>query len=250
MKHYYHYILYLVVFIAGCKPVVKNITSSNSYINIENGKEDTKARDFITPYKDKIDAEMNLVLGESEVEMVKVKDVSESLLGNFVADLVFYFGKSFNSKLNAAVLNNGGLRNSLPKGNITIGNVYELMPFDNELVLIEISGEELSPLFNMMAEKGGMPVSGMTMIIEKINGKNFPKEIKIGDSFFLKQNTYTIITSDYLAGGGDEMTFWAKGKITTTGKKVRDAIIDYIRLKTNNGEKLHPVLDKRISYFN
>lgn len=251
MKPTYKYILiFLFIFGLGCKPVQRDYVSTTTYINIETGKEDAEAKSLIAPYKNKIDAEMNIVLGESEVEMIKVKDVPESALGNFVADLVYEFGKSVDTNLNCAVLNNGGLRNSLPKGNITLGNVYELMPFDNELVLIEIKGEDIAPLFDMIAEKGGMPVSGIRMTIEKVDGKNFSREIYVGGVPFSKENTYLMITSDYLAGGGDQMTFWTKGKIRTTGKKVRDAIIDHIRFKSSKGQKLHPEPDGRISYLN
>jgi hypothetical protein len=67
---------------------------------------------------------------------------------------------------------------------------------------------------------------------------------------FSENNTYKIATSDYLSGGGDNMNFLGKGSIQTTSKKIRDAIIDYIRLKTAENKKLKPVLDNRISYIN
>ncbi len=241
---------FAIYLLLGCKPIKKDIVTSGSFVNIENSKEDLRTTEFISPYKQKIDAEMNVVLGTSEVEMLKERDIPESVLSNFVTDLVLVFGKSIDTTVDCSVLNYGGFRNSLPKGNITTGNIFELMPFDNELVIIEIKGEDITPLFNMIAEKGGMPVSGITMMIEKINGKNFPKNPKVGNILFSKEKTYKMITSDYLAGGGDQMTFWTQGKTTTTGKKLRDAIIDHIRFKTSKGESLHPVLDKRITYFN
>jgi 2',3'-cyclic-nucleotide 2'-phosphodiesterase (5'-nucleotidase family) len=243
-------LVYAFLVAVGCKPYKKEFSSTASYIQIESGREDPKALDLIAPYRAKLEVEMNQVIGVSKVEMIKTKDVPESLLGNFVADLVWIFAKGTEAGTHCAIMNNGGLRNSLPKGNITIGNIYELMPFDNEIVIVEINGEDVEPLFGMIAERGGIPVAGITMVIEKINGKNFPKDVMIDGEKFSKEKTYQLATSDYLAGGGDMMTFWVKGKIRSTGKKIRDAIIEFIRFKTAKGEQLDPVLDKRITFFN
>jgi 2',3'-cyclic-nucleotide 2'-phosphodiesterase (5'-nucleotidase family) len=243
-------LIYLTGFILACKPVKREFISSTSYIQIENTRESTDAIELISPYKAKLEAEMNVVLGVSDVEMIKMKDVPESQLGNFVADLVLEFARTIDAGTDCSIMNNGGLRNSLPKGNITVENVYELMPFDNEIVVVEIKGEDVEPVLPMIAERGGVPVSGMTMVIERINGKNFAKEVKIGGEKFSKERTYKIATSDYLAGGGDQMTFWVKGSTRSTGKKIRDAIMDYIRFKTGKGEHLNPTLDDRITYFN
>lgn len=219
-------------------------------MQIENGMENKDALQLIEPYRSKLEVEMSQVIGTSDVEMMKMKDVPESQLGNFVADLVLEFSRTIDATTDCSVMNNGGLRNSLPKGNITVGNVYELMPFDNEIVIVEIKGEDVEPLFPMIAERGGVPVAGMRMVIEKINGKNFPKEVEIRGEKFSKEKTYKISTSDYLAGGGDQMTFWVKGSIRSTGKKIRDAIIEFIRFKTDRTEHLNPTLDKRIIFFN
>jgi 2',3'-cyclic-nucleotide 2'-phosphodiesterase (5'-nucleotidase family) len=243
-------LIYIGMVLLACKPVKREFTSTVSYRQIENEKENVDAVKLIEPYKARLETEMNVVLGISDHEMIKMKDVPESELGNFVADLILEFSKTIDLTTDCSIMNNGGLRNSLPKGNITVENVYELMPFDNEIVIVEIKGEDVEPLLPMIADRGGVPVSGMTMVIEKINGKNFPKEVKIKGEKFSKEKTYKMATSDYLAGGGDQMTFWVKGSTRSTGKKIRDAIIEYIRFKTGKGEHINSTLDKRITYFN
>lgn len=240
------YILLLLV--ASCKPAKNNLQPSASYTYIKNETEDATINKMITPYKATLDSEMNKVIGYSEVAMLKEKGI-ETLLGNFVADLVLDFSKTVDSKTDFCVLNNGGLRNSLPIGDITIGNVFELMPFDNEIVIVSLDGKNTENIFNYIAEKGGVPVSGITLKLEKLNGNLVPTEIKIGNQNFSKDSTYQIATSDYLASGGDNMNFWSTGTIKPTSKKLRDAIIDFIRFKTAESKKLNPMLDGRISYI-
>ncbi len=205
---------------------------------------------LIAPYKATVDSEMNKVIGYSEIAMPKIKDQPETVLGNFVADLVFEFAKTIDAQTDLCVLNNGGLRSSLPQGNITIRNVFELMPFDNEIVIVTLDGKNVKELFTYIAERKGVPVSGIVMKLEKMNGNVVLNQVKIGLNDFSENNTYKIATSDYLSGGGDNMNFLGKGSIQTTSKKIRDAIIDYIRLKTAENKKLKPVLDNRISYIN
>ena len=95
----------------------------------------------IAPYKSGMDKTMNEVLNTSDVAMTK--DVPEGLLGNFVADLILkkandYYAPDDGAKVSICILNNGGLRTPLPKGDITRGKVFELMPFENEMVFIQL----------------------------------------------------------------------------------------------------------------
>ena len=60
----------------------------------------------------------------------------ESLLGNFVTDLCL---RQYSNIADICVMNNGGLRSNLTKGEITRGDIYTLMPFENELVILEFS---------------------------------------------------------------------------------------------------------------
>lgn len=248
MKKYSY--LYIVAFlILSCQPAKRNLSSTATYLEIQSQTEETAVNKIIAPYKTSLYAEMNKVIGISDVAMAKTKDMPETLLGNFVADLVLEFSKTIDPETDFAVLNNGGLRSSLPMGNITVGNVYELMPFDNEIVIVTLDGNNVQKVFSYIAEKAGVPVSGVTLQLEKMNGTQVPYNIKVGAEKFSQDNTYQIATSDYLANGGDNMNFWSKGSIQSTSKKLRDAIIDHIRFKTDSQLHLNPSLDGRISYL-
>lgn len=190
---------------------------------------------------------MREVLAVSSEKMEKGQP--ESALGNFVSDLcleVININPGL-FKLNPAdfcVLNNGGLRSSLPAGNILLKNAFELMPFENELVIVTLKGGSMQNLFSYISERGGVPVSNLRM---KITGNGYT-DVTINNLPFQNDSTYRVLTSDYLANGGDAMNMFADSlRVETTGLKVRDAIIRYLRDQKNAGQVINPKTDGRIS---
>lgn len=180
---------------------------------------------IIAPYRNDMQAQMNEVIGHSLIEMPKQKDQPETLLGNFVADLVFKtVTQTLGLKADACLLNIGGLRSSLPKGNITRGNIFSLAPFENEVVLVEIKSSSVEKLLYYLTQKP-QPIAGFTMM-----GKADGTILNVTGGLASSKESYIIITSDYLANGGDNMEFFKEsvGRIAT-GIKLRDMIIDYIK---------------------
>src|SRR5262245_14965863 len=122
----------------GCKTqyAIESTRSQKYVFTDSTGNDiDSSVYQFIKPYRDKMEGEMNTVIGVSEQAMER--GMPEGRLGNFVADAcmiearkVFY--PSDGRQPDFTILNNGGLRRPLPSGNITVGNIYELMPFENE----------------------------------------------------------------------------------------------------------------------
>ncbi|HMT30573.1 MAG TPA: 5'-nucleotidase, partial [Bacteroidia bacterium] len=201
----------------------------------------------ITPYKIKLDEIMNEVISVSDHFMEKGQP--ESILGNFVSDVCFFKANDIRAihkmePVDFCVLNNGGLRSSLPAGKITLKNVYELMPFENELVVVKLRGSTVEKLLDYIAAKGGVPDSNLKM---KITGTTF-SEVFVGDKKFNSESSYLVLTSDYLATGGDAMTMFEESLSSeATGVKVRDAIIEFMKSKQQKGEILNAVTDGRIS---
>ncbi len=204
----------------------------------------------ILPYQKSLEADMNVVLGVSEQALEKGQP--EGLLGDFAADACLHvFNKTYypsdSKPADFIFLNNGGLRNSLPKGNITKGNVFELMPFENELVVLKINGGIAKKIFNFIAEKDGAPVSGVRLRIKNKEAVN----IFINNEAFDSTKTYKAVTSDYLANGGDQLFFLANIKEReSVNLKVRDAIIQYLLEKRKVNESIAVKKDQRISYVN
>jgi len=193
---------------------------------------------LIAPYRHHLEAQMNEVIGFSLVEMPKQKDQTETLLGNFVADLVFKtVTETLGLKADACLLNIGGLRSSLPQGNITRGNIFSLAPFENEVVLVEVHPNTVKKLFLYLAQKP-QPIAGFS-----VNMKPDGTILELKGGLAQTKESYIIITSDYLANGGDNMDFFKESLgIVATGIKLRDMIIDYIKMK----KEIQSILDQRI----
>lgn len=241
-------LLLILFFLGGCKTGTKISRIESTAINMEETI-DSSIYKTILPYKVKLDREMNEVLIEALIPITKGQPESE--LGNLVADLIF---KEANNKArflnlkpaDICLLNNGGLRTSIPKGPVTLSKVYELMPFENEIVIVTLNGKKFKNLLDYVAASEGLPVSGLKMGIK--NGK--PVDVLIGKNAFDENREYRVITSDYLSSGGDKMFFFSD-PINTENLKylLRDAIVNNFKELKSNNQNLNPVKDGRI-YFN
>jgi len=197
------------------------------------------------PYKLKMDAQMNAVIGYSAIALTKTSVGGESLLGNFFSDAALHEARKTYPDIDFAMPStNGGLRNDLPLGAITLANVFELMPFENELIVFELNGSSVQSLMNMIAKSKGQPVSGITI---KITDRK-PVEVFINGKPFDPSKSYRVLTSDYIAGGGDDVnSFKNPVKSTIVGLKVRDALIQYIKEQQASGKKINSILDRRVT---
>ena len=202
---------------------------------------DQKLTAIIQPYDDGLSTEMSILLNTSNVAMVKARP--EGRLSNFVADLILEEVNELEGiKADFCLLNHGGLRSALPKGEIKVENIYELMPFDNEAVVLTLTGEKVLEIAEYLTIKGGEPVSGLTLTLSDLGS------LKINGANVIPTSTYQVVTSDYLANGGDKMTFFAKPlqRVSTT-LKIRDLIIEHIKEEQAAGKTLNATLDGRIS---
>lgn len=189
--------------------------------------EQTAMKTFLQPYSDSVNNSMNIVIGKLEVPLTK--SWPECSLGHFMTDAYLEMAeKKFGRKVDVALMNYGGIRlNSMEPGPITRGKIFELMPFDNVMVLLELNGEQLQEFMNNLANRGGWPMSGATYTI--LNKK--ATELKIGGRPVEPQAKYTLATSDYVANGGDDNSV-LKGLVQINiGYLQRDAIIEYVKEK-------------------
>ena len=198
---------------------------------------------YLLPIKQRVDAQMDIVIGQAAVTMKG--HAPESLLSNFSADVYRETASKFLGKeVDMAVVNLGGLRTVVPAGNITIGKVFELMPFENELVIVWLKGDKLNGLLQYFAGMGGQGVSGLHMDISSGKAIN----VLINGMPLETEKLYSISTNDYLAGGNDNMVQLAQNvKLVNTGIKVRDMLLDYIKKETKKGNMIQSKLDGRIS---
>lgn len=236
--------------LGSCTNSYKVIESSSANNTVISDLSTTDSLYVITmPYKTKLESSMSEVLNESVIDMEV--GVPEGLLNNFIGDLTLSVARRKSSAdVDISLLNNGGLRIPLLKGPVTRRMIFELMPFENELIVLDLPGEQMIELINYVVERSsggvartGVALSGMRVTIS--NGK--AAHVMIGTQVFDEDQTYRVVTSDYLAGGGDEMYFFANASTTENlGVKLRDAIISYLTEINDKGIKLDAELDGRI----
>jgi len=230
-----------------CNPSVYTKTPQTSIALDSTYSNQKKIDELVVPYKIELDKEMNEVLVISNDEFTREKGKPETKLGNLVADLSMEVAqKMYNSNIDFSMLNFGGLRTSLPKGEITKGKIFELMPFENEFVVVTISKDSLNRLINYLNRVGGQPVSGVKVKFTSI-GQAIKYKYRKNDKSL--NTTYKILTSDYLANGGDNMTFFLNPiNYEKVGIKLRNAIIQYCEEQHAQGKQLTGKIEGRIVY--
>lgn len=237
----------IVLSATSCSHKQWTITHTTSVkIPIDSNTETIANKDYeayLQPLKLKVDEKMNVVIGQA-AETMKGHG-PESLLSNFSADVYRQAASDFlGEKVDISIVNLGGLRTVVTAGDITIGKVFELMPFENELTIVWLKGDKLNGLLQYFAGMGGEGVSGLRMKIDQ--GKAV--DITIDGKPLDTEKLYSIATNDYLAGGNDKMIQLAQNeKRANTGIKVRNMLLDYIKNETKKGNKIQSKLDGRIS---
>ncbi len=258
MKNNILFVLLTLFCFSSCSPQ-RSIGNTN-YKNIKINKDSLQLHDdvvfkTIAPYKIKLDSLMSEVLCYNNQDLKK--DLPEGTLGNFVCDELMTFAYkqinflSLSNKLNAnvgprfCVYNNGGLRvGSIAKGNITVGKIFELAPFDNELVVVTLEGKYCKQLFDLMAQNNGAPCSKeLRFDIENNKAVN----ITISGQPFDESAVYNILTNDYVASGGDKTEPMKNAKsITSLNLMVREALIQQLRNRNKSAQPINIQLDGRI----
>ena len=188
---------------------------------------------FIKPYREHINKDLDSVLAYCPETLDKSSGEWQTSIGNLMADVTLQRGNLvFNARekknINICLLNNGGIRSILPKGNVTSRTAFEIMPFENSLVVIALKGEQIFELVDyFIVTKKAHPLAGMTFTIDK---NNQPKNILVQGKAVEKEAIYYAATNDYLANGGDNMNFFKKGvQKFDLDYKLRNVLIDYFK---------------------
>jgi len=192
-------------------------------LNIDSN-EKQEVSSFISPFKDSMDRAMNLILAESSVSMEVGRP--SSLLGNWASDALFV-NQTRTVKLSEPIfclLNTGGLRSSIGKGPVTLGDIFRIMPFENNVVWLRLPISSLDKIEYYLQQSGGEPISNASMFQGRFSVNNVTEETKF----------VWVITTDYLANGGDRMDFF-QDAIERSDKKtlLRDVFIEEAKLQKN-----------------
>ncbi|WP_309641599.1 5'-nucleotidase [Flavobacterium sp.] len=198
----------------------------------DKNKEVAAIEEFIKPYREHIDQDLSTILAVAPQTLDKNGEW-QTPMGNMFSDAVMLKGNPVfmareKKSIDIVLLNAGGVRSIIPQGNVTARTAFEIMPFENSLVVIGLKGEQIEEMLQyIITEKKPHPLSGMTFTIDK---NNVAKDIMIQGKPFLRANIYYVGTNDYLANGGDNMNFFKKGvQKYDLDYKLRNILIDYFK---------------------
>lgn len=241
----------LVLLQACQKELVIQQTKTQQYVfNNSEPQPQNELNTFIRPYRDSLDAKVNKVLAFSEAELLTGRSGLEMkpaqvALGNFTVDACMEVARQKAKALGKpepdfSIFTWGSIRKSLPAGNITLRNIYELMPFENEMVVLKLNGKQTGTLLNKLAERFN-PIAGATV------NKSETNTITINSAPLDENRFYYVVVSDYLSFGNDELTVLSEASDRYwCGIKVRDAIVQYLETLTLKGQTLKPNYEQRI----
>lgn len=205
---------------------------------------DKSIEQTIAPFRASMENSINKVISYTKKDLVRTDGKLESSLGNLMADLAVKQGAPIfkthtNKSIDFAMFNYGGIRAGIPAGAVTNKHAFELMPFENSLVVVELLPKKIEELVTYLIKNNkAHPLSKQI----KLNAKNEGYSLDINGKPFRKDRNYHVLTSDYLQNGGDKMDFFKNPvRLYKLNYKVRDAIIDYFK----STDTLQSKLDQR-----
>lgn len=197
---------------------------------------ETETAAIISKYKEKVDDVISPTLGLCLNAMDAKKP--ESLLGNWAADVMVETSTATGmEKADMGLFNIGGLRSSMPEGVVRAGDIYNISPFENHVVVLEMKGKHVAELMRNIAAVMGEGVSaGVRM---EISAEGELLHATIDGKPIDRKKTYRIATIDYLAEGNDKMYALKKHKtLHHIGILAREAMIESIIKNRTIGNKI------------
>lgn len=247
MNHKILLILVVAFALQSCKKEPNHLTQiRGENINITDSLPSvSEIDDFIKPYRDHVNKNLDSVLAYSVDTYGKNDGDLNTAIGNLMADMVYeqanpIFKNRTGKDIDFVLLNHGGIRSIISKGDITTRTAYKVMPFENAIVVANLKGKQVKELLEYLARnKRAHPITKLNIELDKdfklskttINGKPID---------FTKN--YFVCTNDYLANGGDRMNFFkTNDSLYVLDYKIRNAFIDYLK----KVDTINPVIDNR-----
>ena len=252
----------ILVFISSffaCKPPIKIIIAQNIAVKNNNISIDSNSFYFLKPFSDSLNSVLNVKLAftDSNLNTVRPGKIKQRIqieknanLGRVLSDYLLHEGSRYTLNTmgfpcHFALINHGGIRSSIPKGEITNKSIYEIMPFENEMVILELSGRQMDSLLSYLSTKNIAAVSGLEL---QIIGNTYTKAIIAGLPFDSRRS-YWIVANDFIQKGGDFFTMLKYPKqIIRTGIKLRTIFYDGFKSEFIENQKINPRLTPRILY--
>ena len=252
MKRPLLYLIFNLLLFSSCnKQKVAISRVEGVQININDSIASNDSLDaFVAPYKERIAQEMDSILAYAPNNLSKTEGELNTAIGNMMADAVMelsnpVFESRTGKSIDMVLLNHGGIRSPVNKGKVTTRTAYQIMPFENEVLVAELKGEQIKEIIEFLI-KGSTahPIAGMEL---HIDSNNEIIKASIQGKPIEDDKIYHVATNDYLYEGGDNMIFFSKARdVTETDYKIRSLLIDYFQKK----DTINPVVDQRFIRIN
>ena len=246
MKLHFFFISVFLVLCSSCKNSLYLDTIEGKQLNVADSIPlDASIDDFIKPYREHLDAEMSTVLTYAKDSYNKTDGEFNTAIGNLMADAVYeeanpIFKARTGESIDLVLLNHGGIRSGIAKGNVTIGTAYEVMPFENKVVVAQLNSEAITELLNYLTKaKRAHPVSKLKLLLDS---DYTIKTALINNQPIDENRHYNVATNEYLFRGGDGMIFFSKrDTVYDLDYKIRNILIDYFKKQ----DTIDPKIDDR-----
>ena len=221
-------LLLLAVGLMACHRPLRVVKATSEVIIVDSTLDiiqDTAYLQHLAPFKAELEAALNAPIGYAPDALTVRKPECNML--NWASDALLSMARQLSpNHVDIAVVNIGGMRTDWAAGDITRRHIFELMPFDNELVVLTMTGEEILNLCHIFVKLGGEGVAGLRM--KARNGQLI--SASIGGKPIVPTAYYTVATSDYLSQGNDGMTPLAQHlDVWRSEEKIRDLYIRYVQ---------------------
>ena len=227
----------LSILVSCSNPVDHELTYTWSPVKISSDLQEAEQMEMIiAPFRIRLDSIMNEVIGYAAHDLTSAR-AYESTLGTFVTELLLTQSiASYDRPVDVAIMNHkGGLRAPINEGPITLGEVFQVMPFENEMLLLEVPGDQLLKVVDFIGQSGRSMIWPVSFeVSDKI-----VTNVRLHGELIQPDRNYTLTISDYLAngGGGFELLKPLK-RLEVVPVTLRDMIVQEIRQRTMQGDSI------------
>ena len=205
---------------------------------------------FILPYQKRVNEVLDSTLAYAPYTISKTDGAYNTTAGNLLADIVLersnmVFKARTGKEVDFVVLNHGGIRSIISKGNVSSRTAYQVMPFENKMAVVAMKGKAVRDLISFLINANrAHPIAGLRIVMDQSKSL---ESVDIQGKPFDENRTYYIATSDYLVNGGDDMVFFKDAEdITEVDYLIRNAMIDHFKEQ----DTIAPVVDDRFIQTN
>lgn len=246
MIHKLYYVIIGLFCFLSCQENNNLTRIEGSRISISDSiRPNTEIEAYIQPFRERIETDLDSVLAYAVDHYTKTDGHLNTAIGNLMADAVYYeanpiFKKRVSKDIDMVLLNHGGIRASIAKGNVTTRTAFEVMPFENSVYVVALKGEQVNDLVTYLSKaKRAHPIHGLKLVL---NADDTVASAVINGNPIDKERFYHVATSDYLYNGGDNMIFFkTNDTVYDLQYKIRNVLIDHFK-KTDT---INPKIDDR-----